>query len=60
VLRAMRWYGMATCARTGWGTRQNGAEVALNAPAPAEDTVPLAKLLDPDTEDTLTILLPTR
>ncbi|MGA4538878.1 glycosyltransferase [Uniformispora flossi] len=21
VLRAVRWYGMATCARTGWGTR---------------------------------------
>ncbi|MFJ8604522.1 glycosyltransferase [Streptomyces shenzhenensis] len=34
VLRAMRWYGMATCARTGWGTRQNGAEVALDNPLP--------------------------
>lgn len=40
VLRAMRWWGMATCARTGWGTRQTGAEVTLNAPAEA-DTVPV-------------------
>lgn len=63
VLRAMRWYGMATCARTGWGTRQNGAEVTLTAPAPAdEDTVriPLVKLYDPDTENTLQIALPAR
>lgn len=29
VLRALRWYGMATCAKTGWGTRQDGAEVTL-------------------------------
>lgn len=55
LLRAMRWYGMATCARTGWGTRQNGAEVALDASAAAEDTVPLTKLLDPETETTLQI-----
>ncbi|GAA2937198.1 hypothetical protein GCM10010446_23050 [Streptomyces enissocaesilis] len=39
ALRWMRWYGIATCARTGWGTRQNGAEVSLGgagaaAPAP--------------------------
>lgn len=71
VLRAMRWYGMATCARTGWGTRQNGAEVTLDAaPGPAaglpdDDTVripraPLMKLLDPDTEQTLTLALPAR
>lgn len=61
VLRAMRWYGIATCARTGWGTRQHGAEVTLDAPAPApaplldDDTVriPLVKLLDPDSETTL-------
>lgn len=33
ALRAMRWYGMATCARTGWGTRQHGAEVTLAGPA---------------------------
>lgn len=67
VLRAARWYGMATCARTGWGTRQNGAEVALNgpAPAPAVDTdtvqlprIPVAKLLDPETETTLTVAFP--
>jgi len=65
VLRAMRWYGMATCARTGWGTRQNGAEVALGntTPLPDDDTlhlprVPVAKLLDPDTESTLTVPIP--
>ncbi|WP_432169106.1 glycosyltransferase [Streptomyces sp. 1222.5] len=66
VMRAMRWYGMATCARTEWGTRQNGAEVALDAPAvalPDDDTVqlpsvPVAKLLDPDTESTLTLPIP--
>ncbi|MER5582302.1 glycosyltransferase [Streptomyces asoensis] len=29
VLRWLRWYGIATCAKTGWGTRQNGAEVTL-------------------------------
>ncbi|PRH77155.1 glycosyl transferase [Streptomyces solincola] len=28
-LRWLRWYGIFTCARTGWGTRQNGAEVSL-------------------------------
>ncbi len=22
VLRVLHWYGMATCAKTGWGTRQ--------------------------------------
>ncbi|MGW0581935.1 glycosyltransferase [Streptomyces sp. NPDC002920] len=67
VLRAMRWYGMATCARTGWGTRQNGAEVALDRQAPAvlpdDDTVkiprlPVVKLLDPETETTLTLPIP--
>ncbi|WP_392839760.1 hypothetical protein [Streptomyces sp. LN500] len=31
VLRVLHWYGMATCAKTGWGTRQNGAEVSLAA-----------------------------
>ncbi|WP_234365374.1 glycosyltransferase [Streptomyces sp. RTd22] len=30
VLRFLRWYGILTCARTGWGTRQNGAEVTLD------------------------------
>jgi hyaluronan synthase len=29
VLRGIWWYGMATCLRTGWGTRQHGVEVAL-------------------------------
>ena len=29
VLRGLWWYGMATCLRTGWGTRQHGVEVAL-------------------------------
>ena len=54
-LRAMRWYGVATCARTGWGTRQNGAEVALAAAAPTEPATPA-----PDTETTLQIALPVR
>ncbi|HWM96932.1 MAG TPA: glycosyltransferase [Streptosporangiaceae bacterium] len=66
VLRVMRWYGMATCARTGWGTRQNGAEVTLDAPAPAvladDDTVsiPLVKLRDLDSETTLQIAFTAR
>ncbi|MGW4042980.1 glycosyltransferase family 2 protein [Streptomyces sp. NPDC004721] len=72
VLRAMRWYGMATCARTGWGTRQNGAEVTLdNASAdeatervalPDDDTmrIPLVTLPAPDTETTLQLPLPAR
>lgn len=66
VLRAMRWWGMATCARTGWGTRQHGAEVTLDGPAPAaaldEDTVriPVLKLLDPDSETTLQVALTAR
>ena len=29
VLRHVRLYGMATCRRTGWGTRQAGVEVSL-------------------------------
>jgi hyaluronan synthase len=71
VLRAMRWYGMVTCARTGWGTRQNGAEVSLGGEALAVDeqptvavprhaapAVPLVKLLDPVTEVTLEAHLP--
>lgn len=31
VLRWLRWYGAATCAKTGWGTRQSGAEVSLDS-----------------------------
>lgn len=34
-LRCMRWYGIFTCAKTGWGTRQNGAEVSLSGPGQA-------------------------
>ena len=46
VLRAVRWYAMFTCLRTGWGTRQNGVEVALAGPAAsAPDTVRLDDLL---------------
>jgi len=29
VLRGIWWCGIATCTRTGWGTRQHGVEVAL-------------------------------
>ncbi|MFI8199873.1 hypothetical protein ACIF6K_25675 [Streptomyces sp. NPDC085942] len=29
VLRPLRWYGAATCWKTGWGTCQTGAEVHL-------------------------------
>lgn len=28
VLRFVRWYAMATCTNTGWGTRQKGVEVS--------------------------------
>jgi hyaluronan synthase len=70
VLRAMRWYGMVTCAKTGWGTRQNGAEVSLggasDAPTVAVPAVtggpppagPVAKLYDPHTEITLETAIP--
>jgi hyaluronan synthase len=63
VLRWLRWYGIATCYVTGWGTRQNGAEVSLGTPSIPkqrtgeteqghEDTVPLKVLLDPYAEIT--------
>lgn len=65
VLRWLRWYGVATCLNTGWGTRQNGAEVSLGGPKLSipkqrgvEDTIPLrtlpqtAVLLDPYAETT--------
>lgn len=29
VLRVVRWYAMATCLKTGWGTRQGGVEVGM-------------------------------
>lgn len=59
----------ALCIRIGWGTRQKTAEVALNTaavgpgPLPDDDTLriprlPVAKLLDPDTETTLTVAIP--
>ena len=35
VLRFVRLYAMVTCTRTGWGTRQNGAEVTLTPVADA-------------------------
>lgn len=40
--RWLRWYGIFTCARNGWGARQNGAEVSLagSAPAPAPSAAP--------------------
>ncbi|MEV3875109.1 glycosyltransferase family 2 protein [Streptomyces sp. NPDC049906] len=33
VLRCVRWYAVLTCARTRWGTRADGPEVALPVPA---------------------------
>ncbi|MYW12109.1 glycosyltransferase [Streptomyces sp. SID2563] len=36
VLRPLRWYGAATCWKTGWGTRQAGAEIHLAATAPTQ------------------------
>jgi hyaluronan synthase len=60
VLRSVRWYAMATCLKTGWGTRQNGAEVslapAIPIPRPDAVTAPL-KLLDPLTDTTLEMRL---
>lgn len=49
VLRYLRWWGMLTCTNTGWGTRQNGAEVKLDVP---QDAAPLKVLLDPYAEIT--------
>lgn len=34
ALRVVRWYGTATCRRTGWGTRANGVEVTLASDSP--------------------------
>ncbi|WP_406168947.1 glycosyltransferase [Streptomyces sp. NBC_00996] len=66
MLLPLRLYSLATLRRNGWGTRQNGAEIALVNPAaslPDDDTlqiprIPVAKLLDPDTETTLTLPIP--
>lgn len=63
VLRAMRWYGMATCARTGWGTRQNGAEVSLTPTEalPDDDTVTVPiPAYETDPETTLQLAIPAR
>lgn len=38
LLRWLRWYGIVTCAKTGWGTRQNGAEVSLTPGPPPTPT----------------------
>ncbi|MCX4799578.1 glycosyltransferase [Streptomyces sp. NBC_01242] len=56
-LRFLRWYGIFTCGRTGWGTRQNGAEVSLDAAdaAPAPAVIPYVKSVDPMDESTLQI-----
>lgn len=54
VLRCMRWYGAATCANTGWGTRQGGAEVSLGGPSSSEPGVsspPPAPEVFPDFPD---------
>jgi hyaluronan synthase len=59
VLRGVRWYAMATCAKTGWGTRQNGAEVSLGGQAAALTAVPApgapALQAVPDVEVTMPI-----
>ncbi|MFE9127072.1 glycosyltransferase [Streptomyces sp. NPDC007148] len=74
VLRPMHLYAMVTCWKVSkWGTR-DAVEVAAAGPdavptirlakaeLPDDDTVtiPVAKLIDPDTEDTLQIALPVR
>ncbi|BCL21852.1 hyaluronan synthase [Streptomyces tuirus] len=53
VLRWHRWYGALTCLKTGWGTRQNGAEVSLETSATPDPTTP--KLYDPLDDSTLKI-----
>lgn len=68
LLLPLRLYSLATLRRNGWGTRARIEIPAAAAPAavlPDADTLtiprpPLVKLLDPDTEDTLTIPLPAR
>lgn len=47
VLRGVRWYAMATCLRTGWGTRQNGVEVTLGGPSSPSQLDALDELLTP-------------
>lgn len=57
LLLPLRLYSLATLRSNGWGTRST---VEIPAATPTADTVPLAKLLDPDTETTLQIALNTR
>lgn len=60
LLLPLRLYSLATLRRNGWGTRQHGAELATDELHDTETTVelPVAKLLDPDTEQTLTLPIP--
>lgn len=69
LLLPLRLYSLATLRRNGWGTRQRveippagTSPPASVAVLPEDDTVriPLVKLLDPDTETTLQLTLPTR
>lgn len=57
LLLPLRLYALATLRRNSWGTR---ADVEIPPAVEPADTVPLAKLLDPDTETTLQIALNTR
>ncbi|MBA4865938.1 glycosyltransferase [Streptomyces sp. PSKA54] len=58
LLLPLRLYSLATLRRNGWGTRKR-VEIARPT-AVEEDTVPLAKLLDPDSETTLQIPIAAR
>ncbi|MFY1697293.1 MULTISPECIES: glycosyltransferase [unclassified Solwaraspora] len=50
VLRATRWYGVATCWKTGWGTRGT-VEVALSAaPVPGQRAGDVEQVPNPDAE----------
>lgn len=73
LLLPLRLYSLATLRDTRWGTRQNGAELGPQAPADGgltaviptqrprhDDTVPLVKLRDPDSETTLRVAMPVR
>lgn len=60
LLLPLRLYALATLRRNGWGTRARVEIPGSESVPTVEDTVPLAKLLDPDTETTLQIALPAR
>ncbi|MFV2019196.1 glycosyltransferase [Micromonospora sp. LOL_023] len=50
VLRATRWFGVATCWKTGWGTRKT-VEVALRpTPIPGQRTATAEQSVKPDAE----------